>query len=64
MAVGEVLLVCTKVAHFQVLVLRNHDGKDFEDVFGDGVVVDADERSRLGIDLETLVEAEGGADGI
>ena len=51
MAVGEVVLISTEVANLQVLVLRNHDGKDLEDVFGNGVVVDADQRSRLRIDL-------------
>lgn len=62
MAVRQVFLLSSEVAYLEILVLRYHDSQDFEDVFGDGVVIDADQGGRFGVDLETFVEAECGAD--
>lgn len=42
-AVGRPLIVRTKRTHLQVLVLGYHDCQDLQDVFWDGVIVDADE---------------------
>lgn len=59
-AIGAASL--TKRAEFQSAVQGNHLGEHFEDLLGHSLVVYRNQILGLGVDLEGLVESEGGLD--